>query len=105
VGKYKISGTVSEPCTVYVFQNEQYEGRYLVSSAGSYSTVFEADAAGDILTFAKNQAGEVVSFGEVTAINDSGTITISGAEPRELDGGGSNTNYGTMTTIDGGNAQ
>ena len=70
MAKYKVSGSVSESCTVYIFQNDDYKGKHYITSAGSYATVFEATASGNVIALAMNSSGRIVGYGEVTAMPD-----------------------------------
>jgi hypothetical protein len=68
---YKISGTANESSIVYIIQNEEYVGKKSVG-VGSYEIFFDSTSTSGVTAVAESQQGQIVGFGEVTAVSGGG---------------------------------
>jgi len=96
MSKYKISGTIAGDCTIYIFQNNEYRGRQLVSYVppeGHYSMIFQADSSDDVIAVARKESGLTLGFGEIVAVSESEPVTVSGVSPEIVDGGIASSSY------------
>ena len=75
---YEISGSTTDAATIHIIQNNIYKGRHEVPS-GNYITKFSSSSAGGVVSLAVKSDGNVVGYGGVTAIDSSGSVTVSGA--------------------------
>lgn len=73
---YKISGTSNESATVYIIQNEEYVGKKSVG-VGSYEILFDSATSSGLVAVAENVQGQIVGFGDVTAVSGTGQSNIT----------------------------
>jgi len=64
---YMITGKVTEDCTVRVIQDEEFKAEKDVI-AGKYVIYFESDNNSPITACAENNAGILISFGNIRPV-------------------------------------
>lgn len=67
MGLYKISGRVSEKCTIRIIQDDEYKAEKDVLP-GPYEILFISHSGSSILAVAENEQGLTIKFPNIEAV-------------------------------------
>ncbi len=70
MANYKVSGVITDDARIHILKDGDYQG-YKDITSGSYEANFELDDATGVAAVAEKSDGEIVGFGDITAVSGS----------------------------------